>query len=96
MCLIGGSWGGGGGGGLCDITLQPMAADGEKTQEEDKEEWVTKQPVVTLMEWKQKPGVWQKTSGRSKSTNYSERRRARTDSSQILTNTEKPKQIRLH
>lgn len=48
MCLIGGSWGGWGG--LCDITLRPMAADGEKTQEEDKEKWVTKQPVVTLME----------------------------------------------
>lgn len=37
-----------------------MAADGEKTQAEEKEEWVTKQPGVTIMEWKQKPGVWQK------------------------------------
>lgn len=37
-----------------------MAADGEKTQAEEKEEWVTKQPGVTIMEWKQKPGVWKK------------------------------------
>lgn len=42
-------------------TLQPMAADGEKTQAEEKEEWVTKQPGVTLVEWKQKPSVWKKT-----------------------------------
>lgn len=73
-----------------------MGADGEKTQEEEKEEWVTKQPVVTLMEWKQKPGVWQKTSGQSKSTHCSEQRQAHADSSQILTNAEKQKQISSH
>lgn len=62
MCLIGDAGGSGGEGSVwhntsVHHTLQPMAADGEKTPEEEKEEWVAKQPVVTLMEWKQTLGA---------------------------------------
>lgn len=70
----------GGGGRLCVMdlekakhntwvacTLHPTASDGERAHERKRRRnGVTKQPAVTLMEWKQKPGVWQKHPAWSK------------------------------
>lgn len=59
----------------------------KSVREGRREEWVTKQPALTLMEWKHKPGVWQKHPGLiKKKKNKSKDKHS--DCSQILTNTE--------